>query len=286
MSPRSIGAALLAALGLTGCGVGQGAGEQSTEALIQAIALAQTEYLVLDLATGGLTTTTQVSDLGTNPTYRDQVMVFKAIDAGLAVQGSAASDFGHQADETASAGSVPRYYIGVFEVTQAQWVRLAGSGSTPWTAITPASLTTVDGTRPAHGISLTLAQTMVGTASARLGHGLSLPSDAQWERACHGGLSATFAWGESRDETVAESFARVAETVSGQTGPFPVGRLAANGYGLYDVHGNVWELTTTGALRGGSWRDSLSQARCANRNTGVDQQTAYGLAGLRLVLTP
>jgi len=286
MRLRSIGAAVAAAVGLTGCGVGQGTGVDSTEDLIKAIALAQTEYLLLDLSTGGITTTTTVSDLGTNPSYRDQVMVFKAIDEGLAVQGSAPSDFGHQADEPAGATTIPRFYIGVFEVTQAQWTRLAGSGSTPWASVTPASITTTDPVCAANGVSWTLTQSVLGTATGRLGHGLALPSELQWERACRGGLTATFAWGESRDETVVGGFARLAETTDGQTGPFPVGQLGANGYGLYDVHGNVAELTSAGVVRGGSWRDSLSQARCANRNTGVDQQTAHGLVGLRLVLTP
>ncbi len=274
---------LLAVLALPGCGVGQGTGEASTEDLIAAIALATTDYVLLDLTSGSVTTTTGLTDVETNTTYRDQVMVFRAIDEGLAIQGSGTGDFGHQADETPAAGSIPRYYIGVFEVTQAQWVRLAGS--TPWSGITPAAMTATGDSRPAHGVSTSMATTVLPIASSRLGHDLSLPTEAQWERACRGGVSGSFAWGDIREESLVTRFALVAETAAGQTGPAPVGQRAANGYGLYDTHGNVWELTTSGALRGGSWRDSLAQARCANRVL-LDQDTGHALVGLRLVLKP
>ena len=272
------------ALMLSGCGVGQGVGDQATNDLIQAIALSTTDYLILDLDSGAITTTTSLTDVATNASYRDRQMVFKAIEAGSSVQGSSPVDFGHQADETPTAATLPRYYMGIFEVTQAQWARL--STTHPWTTITPASLTAVGDTRPAHGISLSVAVGALASAGSRLGHALALPTEAQWERACRGGSGATFAWGDIRDESLVAGFALVAETAAGQSGPGPVGQRAANGYGLYDVHGNVAELTASGVLRGGSWRDGLAQARCANRNTGIDRDTGHALAGLRLVLTP
>jgi formylglycine-generating enzyme required for sulfatase activity len=80
----------------------------------------------------------------------------------------------------------------------------------------------------------------------------------------------------------------VAETGDGITGARPVdAQREANGHGLYDTHGNVWEWVDSiaGTVRGGSWNDSVPMARSANR-LALDQSTRHPLVGMRLVLVP
>lgn len=120
---------------------------------------------------------------------------------------------------------------------------------------------------------------------------VTLPSELEWEKAARGGLkSAIFPWGDKPDP----EFANYQETEIGHTSS--VGCFPANGYGLFDMAGNVYELTRSrwgerwdipdfnypydfedqnrenitdmGArhcLRGGSFRSHRTNVRCAAR---------------------
>lgn len=265
---------VLVAVTLSSCGSGGN--------LTQDLGSVLGDFQILDLNTGAVESRAAVIDLSTNPDYRSTKMVFRAVDAGAVTLGTAPSAFGAQADETPTSANVPRFYIGVFEVTRAQWQAL--DGSTPWSAFSAGLVGSDADDKPASGMTRdTIAATLL-TWNAANPKDLALPSESQWEVACRGGLASSFAWGEDRSDAVVGTFAVVSETAGGVAGPRTVGGRTANAFGLFDMHGNVWEFTASDSIRGGSWRDSLPMARSANRKP-LDQATGHPLVGLRLVLT-
>jgi sulfatase modifying factor 1 len=133
-----------------------------------------------------------------------------------------------------------------------------------------------------------------------------LPTEAEWEYACRAGTETTWSFGN--DEKVLGDYAwydkNAAEIVSEQYA-HQVGLKKPNGFGLYDMHGNVYEWChdyfgedyykqspakdptgpTSGSfrvLRGGSWRDNSRFSRSALRNR-YDADLRNRSAGFRLV---
>lgn len=148
-----------------------------------------------------------------------------------------------------------------------------------------------------------------GCAAARLvrEHGwyVTLPSELEWEKAARGGLTDTvFSWGDTPDPQ------RANHVGSGIGSTSAVGCFAANGYGLYDMLGNVWERTSSVwtkddsrlldereiadaaensyrvIVRGGAWRHSGDRSRCAYRYRYFPSLGFYDdvVLGFRLVL--
>jgi formylglycine-generating enzyme required for sulfatase activity len=233
----------------------------------------------------------EIPDLTTNSAYREQLMVFKLIPSGETLIGANTGSLGSGVDPSGSMVSAPQFYMGVFEITQAQWQLIAGT--TPWTMVAtyPANSlgsSTTAPTRPAFGLSEDMISTALNNFNTNKKLALSLPNNTYWERACRAGSSEPFAWGASAvDADLIAQYAVVAETTT-NAGVRPVGERTPNNFGLYDMHGNVWEITHTGLtthIRGGSWRDSLSLSR-SGHVMAVDRGTAHGLVGARLVIAP
>jgi formylglycine-generating enzyme required for sulfatase activity len=116
--------------------------------------------------------------------------------------------------------------------------------------------------------------------SASSGFRLRLPTEAEWEYACRAGISADFYHGTEQESEAIAWF--------GQRTTHPVARLRPNGWGLYDMLGNVWEWTADAfrnypkrgvprrnprqtrvssyrAARGGSYSNPVGCCRCAAR---------------------
>ena len=109
----------------------------------------------------------------------------------------------------------------------------------------PASDTYTRGRHPVTQVAYADAEAYAAWA------GKTLPTEAEWEYAARGGLAgATYAWGEEpfpdgrpMANTWQGEFPWENQLVDGYEGTSPVGAFPANGYGLYDMIGNVWEWT-------------------------------------------
>lgn len=262
---------------LAGCGSGPGptAGMDETRA----------PWQVLDLVSGTVTAYATLPDIAIDPRYRDRLMAFRLVPATDTAVGQPAGSFAQQDDEARRTVSAP-CYIAVFETTRAQWQRL--TGSTPWTAPAVAAVDGSGGSDdlPATGLGPGLAAStlMAWNTSQRVR--LALPSPAEWEVAARGGRAGTFAWGEDHRTSTVRRFAVTWETGIAEAGSGlrAVATREANGFGLYDLAGNAWELTSDGRARGGSWADGVAMARPANSRDLPDD--GWATVGLRLVYRP
>ena len=94
------------------------------------------------------------------------------------------------------------------------------------------------GRRPVININFSDAEDFVRWLSRKTGHAYRLPTEAEWEYAARGGTSTVYSWGDEVGTDNANC-RTCAPTISHQT--FPVGSYKPNPFGLFEVHGNVWE---------------------------------------------
>ncbi len=193
------------------------------------------------------------------------------------------------------------FYVGRYEVTQAQWQ--AKMGSNP-SYFQPPKFTW-DTNRPVEQVSWNMIQSFNTTT------GLRLPTEAEWEYAFRAGTTAAFHsfpgyTSGTDDDTLLGNIAWYASNSGGQ--PQAVGGKYANALGLHDVAGNVWEWcedwyggtyyasspTTnptgplTGSahvLRGGDWASISGRCRVSWRGCDMPDYIAYG-NGFRVVRNP
>lgn len=139
---------------------------------------------------------------------------------------------------------LPDFLMGKYAITQSQWRAVAALPKIQQD-LNPSPSRFSGDNRPVEWVSWWEAVEFCQRLSARLGVGYRLPSEAEWEYACRAGDKTPFHTGETLTARLANY--RATEAYSGgPKGNFleettVVGSFPANDFGLYDMHGNVWE---------------------------------------------
>jgi formylglycine-generating enzyme required for sulfatase activity len=176
------------------------------------------------------------------------------------------------------------FWIGRSPVTQQQYQALMGG--LPACRFHGASL-------PLENVSWKEAQQFCRLLSQNTGRAYRLPGEAEWECACRAGSGEAFAFGPTLSSDLANyngEFTYMQEPKGVYRHfPTPAGSFPANAYGIYDMHGNLWEWcadawhpnyegaphdgapweardkTAERVARGGSWHDTPNVCRSATR---------------------
>jgi len=155
-------------------------------------------------------------------------MKLNPIPPGEFMMGSPASEEGRGSDETQHRVKITKpFYLSAHEVTQAQYERVMGNN--------PSS--SKGDTKPVEKVSWHDAVAFCGKLSEREGVEYRLPTEAEWEYACRAGTSTAYSFGD--DASGLGEYAWYRDNSSGTT--HPVGEKLPNAWGLYDMHGNVFE---------------------------------------------
>jgi formylglycine-generating enzyme required for sulfatase activity len=166
------------------------------------------------------------------------------------------------------------YEMGKYEVTQGEWRAVMGNN--------PSHFIICGDACPVERVSWNDAQEFIEKLNNETGKQYRLPTEAEWEYACYGGSKTEYCGGNDVD-----SVAWYDKNSGDKT--YPAGQKQANGYGLYDMSGNVWEWQSdcydgdcaVRVLRGGSWNSGPLGARAAIRD-GVEPAIRHFIIGFRL----
>ena len=152
--------------------------------------------------------------------------------------------------------TVSPFFIGQGPVTQAQW-RVVAALPQQERELEPSPSNFKGDERPVEQVSWYEAVEFCARLSAHTGRTYRLPTEAEWEYACRADTTTPFYFGETITTALANYDGSVFLNESeGQSrnGTTPVGLLPPNTFGLYDMHGNVWEWCQD------HWHDNYEQA--------------------------
>lgn len=235
-------------------------------------------------------------------TLEAQGIRFRLIPGGSYLLGSPTVEVGRYADEALPHRVDLRpFYIAVTETTNAQYDRfLKATGHQAPLYWQDRNLNGPD--QPVAGVTWEDAAAFCRWLTQVTGVPHNLPSEAQWEAAARGGLlGRPYPWGAALPEAAGVFRANLRNDRTAKDGYMltaPVGSFPANGYGLYDMAGNVSEwcldryvpVAAAGPfkpgllrlLKGGSWFSPARELRCAARQSAPPQY-ADGYIGFRVV---
>ncbi|QYX31177.1 SUMF1/EgtB/PvdO family nonheme iron enzyme [Sphaerospermopsis torques-reginae] len=213
-----------------------------------------------------------------------------AIPGGTFMMGSPENEEGISYDESPQHQvTIPSFFMGKYPVTQAQYQAIMGTNPSYFKG----------SNRPVEQVSWNNAVAFCKKLSQKTGKNYRLPSEAEWEYACRAGTNTPFHFGETittdlanydNINTYGQEPQGVYREKTRDVGSFGV----ANNFGLYDMHGNVWEWcqdnwhsnyegaltdgsawldakknTNTKLLRGGSWVVNPEGCRSACRFNNI-----------------
>lgn len=189
------------------------------------------------------------------------------------------------------------FYIGTFVLTQWEWKSVMGTE--PWKG---QNFVKIGDYYPAVHVSWADAKTFIARLNSHdRDNYYRLPTEAEWEYVARAGTKTKFSFGD--DDYQLNKFGWYNENTlnAGQTHPHQVGQRSPNNWGLYDIHGNIWEWVEDGyfgsyaaepkplpderVLRGGGYDFSSNGARSAYRNK-LSPIRSNHVIGFRLVKEP
>jgi len=292
----------------------------------ESVATVSTSGVVTAVAAGTAKITVTTTD--GNKTADCAVTVTKAFVEMVSVSGGS---FQMGSNDSLDNGASPphtvtlsAFYIGKYEVTQEQYKTVMGSNPSDFSS-DPASgevqekrpveqvswydavefcnklsvkeslqeVYTISGRTPASGYPITSATVTADFSK----NGYRLPTEAQWEYACRAGTTTAYNTGD----TISDNTGWYKENSESKT--HEVGKKSANAWGLYDMHGNVYEWCwdwygdySSGAqtnpmgassgswrvVRGGCWNDEAKKLRSAYRNL-ISPSDRGSYLGVRVV---
>jgi formylglycine-generating enzyme required for sulfatase activity len=218
-------------------------------------------------------------------------MEFVLIPAGTFLMGS---NDGEIEEQTVHQVAISQpFYLGMYPVTQGQWEQVMRTKPSEFTG---------DGNRPVETVSWDDAQKFIQLLNAKEGGALyRLPTEAEWEYACRAGSTTAYSFGD--DPSQLDAYGWYYRNAGGTT--HPVGQRKPNDWGLYDMHGNVWEWVqdwyeaytpepvtdphgpswgSSQVIRGGSWGHDAESCRSAYRSDVAPGYRHLSL-GFRLLRT-
>ena len=278
-------------------------------------------FLVVDLEDMSVSCLDKMPAGGWDEEHKTKKLVLRHIPAGTFLMGSPVEEEGRLDYEKLHEVTLTKpFYMGVFQVTQKQYETVTGSDPACFKgAARPVECVSYDMIRGKSAGAMWPANDLVdensflGVLRAGTKLGFDLPTEAQWEYACRAGAKTALCDGTNLTDTeVCPNLDRLGRYYGNLTDGkgdhhTVVGSYLPNEWGLYDMHGNVWEWcldycqdlrkgfggpatdpkgSPRGVLRifrGGSWVNYAEDCRCANRNLNFPDR-ACNYIGFRMVL--
>ena len=259
-------------------------------------------YCVVDLSAGPNATKYPVSYLAAEPKggwtdeYKMTKLVLRRIEPGTFIMGEDQKDKSHRVTLTKP------FYIGVFEVTQKQYELVMGNNPSHYKGKggrRPIECVSWEMLRGVHNwpdVKMVAPESFIGRVRLRTGmEGFDLPTEVQWEYSCRAGTTTAFNSGKDlSDENMAEVGRYRFNNADGKGGTgchTIVGSYKPNVWGLYDMHGNLWEWCldwraskSHRVIRGGSWDNHINLC-CSNFRGSYNAGSRCPNIGFRLVLS-